>query len=99
MLGLEVIRTFVKSYFVFLLILQILSYLTPKDSYKKYVQFFTGALMAVILIRPVLEWMNGGTSLPEYTQFEEVMQQMEEICYEGEGEDMFEIFFMEDTAE
>lgn len=55
--------------------------------------------MAVILIRPVLEWMNGGTSLPEYTQFEEVMQQMEEICYEGEGEDMFEIFFMEDTAE
>lgn len=55
--------------------------------------------MAVILIRPVLERMNGGTSLPEYTQFEEVMQQMEEICYEGEGEDMFEIFFMEDTAE
>ena len=95
----DVIRSFVKSYFIFLLLLQVIAYLTPKESYKKYVQFFTGALMAVILLRPVLTWMDKETKLPDYAQFEEVMEQLEDICYEGEEEDMFEIFFMEDNTE
>jgi stage III sporulation protein AF len=95
----EAVRSFVKNYFIFLLLLQILAYLTPKESYKKYVQFFTGALMAVILLRPVLTWMNQDAEVADYLQWEELMEQMEEISYEGEGEDMFEIFFMEDHTE
>ena len=95
----EVIAGFVKSYFVFLLILQIIAYLTPKESYKKYVQFFTGALMAVLLLKPVLTWMDKDMTLPETVSFEELSEQLDNIAYEGEGEDMFEIFFVEESTE
>jgi hypothetical protein len=98
----EVIRSFVKNYFLFLLLLQIIAYLVPKDSYKTYVQFFTGALMALILLRPALTWMNGRAELSEYVQWDELMEQLEELeknGYEGEGEDMFEIFFVEEDTE
>jgi hypothetical protein len=95
----NMIRSFVKNYFVFLLLLQLISYLTPKESYKKYVQFFTGALMAAVLLGPVLSWMNGETDLSEYAGWEEVLAQIEAVNYDGEGEDMFEIFFMEEATE
>jgi stage III sporulation protein AF len=98
----EVVRSFVKNYFIFLLLLQIIAYLVPKDSYKKYVQFFTGVLMAVVLLRPVLSWMEQKSELSEYIQWDALMEQIEELeknGYEGEGEDMFEIFFMEDSTE
>jgi hypothetical protein len=95
----DVIRSFVKNYFVFLLLLQLISYLTPKESYKKYVQFFTGALMAAVLLGPVLTWMNGETELTDYAGWEEVLAQIEAVNYDGEGADMFEIFFMEETTE
>lgn len=94
-----VLTGFVKSYFIFLLLLQIIAYLTPKESYKKYVQFFTGALMAVLLLKPVLTWMDNDMAVPEALSFEELSEQLDTIAYEGEGEDMFEIFFMEETAE
>jgi hypothetical protein len=98
----ETIRAFVKNYFIFLLLLQIIAYLVPGDSYKKYVQFFAGALMVVILLRPVLTWMDKGAELSESVQWEELMEQIAELeanGFEGEGEDMFEIFFVEDDTE
>ncbi len=94
-----VLTGFVKSYFIFLLFLQIIAYLTPKESYKKYVQFFTGALMAVLLLKPVLTWMDKDMTLPETVSFEELSEQLDNIAYEGEGEDMFEIFFVEESTE
>lgn len=94
-----VLTGFVKSYFIFLLLLQIIAYLTPKESYKKYVQFFTGALMAVLLLKPVLTWMDNDMVVPEALSFEEISKQLDTIAYEGEGEDMFEIFFVEEAAE
>jgi hypothetical protein len=95
----EVIRSFVKNYFVFLLLLQITAYLTPKESYQKYLQLFLGALMAVMLLAPVLTWMDGSAALPDYIQWEELMEKIDAIAYEGEGEDMFEIFFMEEAGD
>ena len=36
----EVVLTFVKNYFVLMLIFYLLSYLTPKEAYQKYFHFF-----------------------------------------------------------
>ena len=36
----EVVLTFVKNYFVLMLIFYLLSYLTPKETYQKYFHFF-----------------------------------------------------------
>ena len=35
----EVVLTFVKNYFVLMLIFYLLSYLTPKETYQKYFHF------------------------------------------------------------
>lgn len=37
-----------------MMILFLFSYLTPKEDYKKYFQFFIGVLMVAILMRPVI---------------------------------------------
>ena len=50
----NVILKFVRDYFIFMLILFLFSYLVPKDTYKKYVQFFIGVLMVAILMQPVV---------------------------------------------
>lgn len=94
----ETLLSFVRSYFIFLLLLQIISYLTPKESYKRYVNFFTGALLAALLLKPVLGFMNKEEPKELRVQMNEVMEELEKIQYEGKEMDMFEIFFMgEDT--
>lgn len=37
----EVVLTFVKNYFVLMLIFYLLSYLTPKEAYQKYFHFLS----------------------------------------------------------
>lgn len=95
----ETIKTFVKDYFVFLLLLQMVSYLTPKENYKKYMQFFTGALMAIVLLKPVLSWMDSSYDVHSYKPFDEMMEQLEQIEFVGEEANMFDIFFGEETME
>ena len=94
----ETLLSFVRSYFIFLLLLQIISYLTPKESYKRYANFFTGALLAALLLKPVLGFMNKEEPKELRVQMNEVMEELEKIQSEGKEMDMFEIFFMgEDT--
>lgn len=45
------VLSMIKGYFLFMLILLVISYLTPKDRYRKYIQFVAGALVGVLLLR------------------------------------------------
>lgn len=45
----EVVLTFVKNYFVLMLIFYLLSYLTPKETYQKYFHFFVSVLVITVL--------------------------------------------------
>ena len=88
-----------KSYFVLLLLLLLLSYLAPKESYKKYFQFFIGAWMCVLLIRPVFSWLNQGKEIVMKHQ-EEVEEQLSQIDqWQEEGVDVFELFFMDSEVD
>ena len=88
----ESILEILKSYFALALVLLVFSYLMPKEDYRKYMQFFVGIFLTVIILRPVADWI-----LDEDTpmiHLEELQQQLEEIEYDiGEEENMYEIYF------
>ena len=85
----------VKAYFILMLILILFSYLMPKESYRKYVQFFIGVLMAVFLLTPIASWINNSNTEFVYKNYEEITRKLQEIEYNEEGADIFEIFFHE----
>lgn len=86
------ILDFAKNYFIFMLILFLFSYLTPREDYRKYFQFFIGALMAVILLRPVLEIFAGDGEEQLRARIGDMLAEVERADDFGEGEDIFEWF-------
>lgn len=91
----EFILSFVKSYFALVLVLVMVSYLTPKEKYKKYFQFFIGVLMAVLLLSPVVQWKEKRGNPIEFYNVKEIRKKLESIQFEADKEDIFELFFME----
>jgi len=91
---------FLKNYYVFMLILMVFSYLVPRDDYKKYIQFFIGVFVVVLLLKPVLTIFTMHN--PEFIRevFEPFNQQMNQLDLEiEEGESIFEHFFFEGEGE
>lgn len=91
---------FIRNYYVFVLILMIFSYLVPKEDYKRYIQFFIGIFMIVLLLKPMLEiLMLQDSSVLEET-FSMFNEQMKDLDFQiGEQEDIFEHFFLEGEGE
>ncbi len=82
---------FLKNYYVFMLILMVMSYLVPKEEYKVYIQFFIGIFMVVLLLEPVLEFLTMNEPALIYEVFDELNKRIEEVSFEhfffeGEGE-------------
>lgn len=73
----DVILSFVKDYFIFMIVLFLFSYLTPKDDYKKYFQFFIGVLMVAILMRPVLALFDEDREARVRSRVEQIMEECE----------------------
>ena len=91
---------FLKNYYVFMLILLVLSYLVPKEAYKKYLQFFIGIFVVVLFLKPVLEFFTMDNPMRIYEVFEPFNRQMEELDLElKEGENLYEHFFLEGEGE
>lgn len=91
---------FLKNYYVFMLILMVFSYLVPKEEYKKYIQFFIGIFVVVLLLKPVLEIFTMDSPTLIYEVFEPFNKQMEQLDLEiEEGESIFEHFFFEGEGE
>ena len=82
---------YLKNYYVFMLILMVLSYLVPKEDYKVYIQVFVGIFMLVLLLEPVLELLTMEEPTLIYEVFDEINKKIEEVSYEfvffeGKGE-------------
>ena len=96
----EVLTSFIKNFFVLMLLLSVVSYLVPKESYRRYIQFFIGIFMAVILLKPAVEWMFSGDTGVVYENLDSVTKQLEQIEFKEEnGEDIFGIFDMDSETE
>ena len=68
----QVILSFVEKYFIFVLFLFLISYLVPRESYRKYFRFFIGALMAAVLLEPVFSFMNRDAREDFHRQLEKI---------------------------
>jgi stage III sporulation protein AF len=91
---------FLKKFYIFMLILMVLSYLVPKEEYKKYIQFFIGIFVVVLLLKPVLEFFTVDNPTRIYEMFESFNEQMNELEFElEEGENIYEYFFLEGERE
>lgn len=86
----EAILTFVKNYFVLMLIFYLLSYLTPKEAYQKYFQFFVSVLVITVLAQPLFIYLGGIKKEEAKRQLHEIVRQMESIEYQEKGETIFE---------
>ena len=52
--GMELIYTWVKNIVCFYIFMAIITHLLPKESYRKYVRFFSGMLLTILVMSPVL---------------------------------------------
>lgn len=88
----SVILTFVKNYFIFMLLLFLFSFLAPKKEYKKYIQFFIGVYMVAVLLHPVLNWIQEDERKEIKKELQEIEKQVDGIEFEEEGKDIYERF-------
>ena len=79
----------VKSYIYMSFLFLILSYMTPKEQYKKYFQFMLGIFMAVVILKPL------GKDHRLDLNFDQVYEKIEDISYENKT-NMFEAFVTEE---
>ena len=81
----EYISQWLKNITFYYIIVTLILQMTPSQEYRKYIQFFTGLILILLLAQPVLNLTETGISIEAY---EEQMQQFEEaISYLGEMED------------
>lgn len=91
---------FLKKYYVFMLLLMVFSYLVPKESYKKYIQFFIGIFMVVLFLKPMLVLFTIQKPEQIYKLFEPFNHKIESLEVDmKEGETIFEYFFFEREGE
>ncbi len=91
---------FIKHYYVFMLILMVVTFLLPKEEYKGYIHFFISIFVIVLFLKPVLELFTKEDPAFVNQIFEEFNIQMEsyKIDMSEEG-NIFEYFFFEGERE
>ncbi len=80
---------YLTNYYVFMLILMVLSFLVPKEEYRVYIQFFVGIFLLVLLLEPILQFLTMENPTGIYEIFETLNEKMEEVYHEAvflEGE-------------
>lgn len=91
---------FLKNYYVFMLILMVVSFLVPKEEYKAYIQFFIGIFVIVLLLKPVLQLFTMDNPNLIYEVFDEFNAQLEQFEVDlTEEETIFEHFIFEREGE
>ena len=91
---------YLKHYYVFMLILMLVTFLLPKEEYKSYVQFFISIFVIVLFLKPLLELFTREEPAFVYQIFEEFNVQLEQYEVDMmEGGNIFEHFFVERKGE
>ena len=80
----EFISQWLKNITFYYIVVTLILQMAPNHEYKKYIQFFTGLILILLLAEPVLNLTEMNVSIERY---EKQMQQFEEaISYLGEME-------------
>lgn len=72
----------IRSVLILYFLMMILLYFTAGESYKKFIRFFMGLVLALTLISPVLKLFGKTEALQEGIAFESFQQRMAEAQYD-----------------
>lgn len=80
----EFIYEWIQNLAYYLVLVTAFLHMVPGSSYKKYIRFFTGIVLVILLIAPVFQLAGHMERLDEILQAGELKQQIEEIEYKQE---------------
>ena len=73
-------NAYMRGFVILFVLLVLLSYLPPGKQYRKYIRFFCGLLLTVLLAQPVLDLMGEAgqvTELYRKAEYEQMIKEME----------------------
>lgn len=79
------IYDWIKNLVYFYILMTAVLHLLPKSNYQKYVRFFGGLLLVVLLISPVLEFFRHPDVLLERVSYESFWQEMDTVRLDMAG--------------
>lgn len=79
------IYNWVKNIVVFYILMTAVLHLLPKSSYQKYVRFFSGLLLVVLLLTPLLEFLFKEDYLLNRISYESFWQQADTVKLDVSG--------------
>lgn len=99
---LEALYSWLRSLAYFMVFSTILLHMIPGQNYQKYIRFFTGLLLVILLIAPVMEFFsgNGIEEILDGSAYQQSLKQLEEaVSYMGQLENSQDLPGMEELTD
>lgn len=78
----QILIQWIRSILILYFLMMIILYFTAGESYKKFIRFFMGLVLALTLLRPVLTLFGKEETLREYISYEAFEQNMQEAQFD-----------------
>ena len=86
---------YIKGYFLVSFILIFISYIAPNESYRKYMKYFVGILMSVMILKTILQIVNFEVDNSYIARWKVFEQEIDDYQYENGEVGWFEDFLRE----
>ena len=77
----------VKSYFIISFIFILASYILPNEAYRKYIKYFIGILMSVMILKSINSMLNADTKDIYISQWNDIENKINTFEYSQSGEE------------
>lgn len=78
----QILTDWIRSILILYFLMMIILYFTAGESYKKFIRFFMGLVLALTILRPVLSLLGKEDALRERITYESFRQSMEEAQFD-----------------
>lgn len=78
------ILAYIKGFLTLFLLIKVLLYFVPKKVFGKYIAFFSGVILVIGLLYPVMQFFGQEKFVLERLQQEDWMEQLHEILQEAD---------------
>ena len=78
----QTLTDWIRSILILYFLMMIILYFTAGESYKKFIRFFMGLVLALTILRPVLSLLGKEDALRERIAYESFRQSMEEAQFD-----------------
>ena len=94
------ILDYVKGFLTLFLLVKVLLYFVPKNVFEKYIAFFSGVILVIGLLYPLLQGLGQEDKILEHLQYDQWEEKLLEIeqdatALEKAGEDVLADYYRE----